>query len=144
MDSFKVATLLFWMTFFANQRGCLVKFRDALFAQVISTTADDTLAWLNENVEKCKEVWNTIHDTMLDVFAKQVKEMSESWLESEAGKYYMKCIRDARYYAPKLDDLEANSKQEGTKEPPRTHRATNVGGIRPRWRAIPRCSGRRL
>jgi hypothetical protein len=96
MDSFKVAVFLFWVTFFANQRGCGEKLRVALLNQVISTTADETLTWLKENFTICKESWNVIHDTLLDVCAQQIVEICDAWLESEAGKHYLELIENAR------------------------------------------------
>jgi len=97
MDTFKAAVFVFWISFFANLRGCAPKLRSALFAQLVTTTTGKTLEWLKENSKSCLEIFNKIHDAMLQKFAQNLTDMCDHWLESDAGEYYRLKIQQARY-----------------------------------------------
>jgi hypothetical protein len=119
MDAFKTAVFIFWLSWFANQRGCLPKFRSALLAQLISTATGDTLAWFVEHGKECEAAWNKIHNTILKVFVDRVEQICDAWLCSSAGTYYRGLIKTARYVLKQLD--KANSKQFRQETQSRTH-----------------------
>jgi len=103
LDAFKAAVFVFWLSWFANQRGCPPKFRSALFAQLISTTAGRSLEWFNENLKTYETVWNKVHDVFLKHFVSNVMEICDGWLRSPAGDCYKEKIKMARYILKELD-----------------------------------------
>jgi hypothetical protein len=103
LDSFTVAVFLFWLSFFANQRGCSLAFRNALLPQLISTATGKILDWLTENFKACSELWNKIHDKLLADFSDHISDICEGWLKSPAGRYYKGLIEKARYGIKELE-----------------------------------------
>jgi hypothetical protein len=92
--------LLFWIAFFANQRGLVEREAcNALFSQVITATTDDANRWLSENRRVCFNLWHKIHDAMLDVFASRMFDICDGWCGSEAGEYYNTLVEKARYFS---------------------------------------------
>jgi hypothetical protein len=106
---------LFWIAFFANQRG-LVESEAcrALFSQVIMATTDNVNCWLEENCRPCSDIWHKIHDAMLDVFAQRMLDICDGWCSSEAGDYFNILVEKARYFLklsnPKLISHSSSKK----------------------------------
>jgi hypothetical protein len=107
---------LFWIAFFANQRGLVEQDAvQALLSQVITATTDDVNRWLNENRRVCSDVWHKIHDAMLEVFANRVFDICDGWCSSEAGKYYNTLVEKARYFQkPSTSELISHSSSKKT------------------------------
>jgi hypothetical protein len=72
LDAYKTAVFIFWVSFFANQRGCETTLRTALLAQLMTTTTGKTFIWFQENYETCAEIWNKIHQQCVKVFTNAV------------------------------------------------------------------------
>jgi len=88
---------IFWVTFFANQRGCSVEFRAALLPQLISTTKGEVLEWCTAHFNECKTVFNNIHDKILADFATELDTIASFWIKSPAGKFFHNLVAEARY-----------------------------------------------
>ena len=97
MDAFKTTVFIFWLSWFANQRGCPNKFRSALFTQLVSSTLDKTLVWFTKHFKECEAIWNRIHNATLKVFVDNISQICDGWLNSAAGDYYRDLIKSARY-----------------------------------------------
>jgi len=83
MEDFQTAATVFWLSFFANQRGCPAKLRPAILTQLVPPEKNQFYrdpAYENE--------FEGIHDAIMKLWSKKLEEIAHRWLESPAGQYH--------------------------------------------------------
>jgi hypothetical protein len=96
---FHLAALVFWGTFFANQRGCPSTLIPPLYQQLISNNS-----YLRDSDEgglaDRKTAFIEIHDTWMKWFQDRITGLCEEWLESPACKAWIDhMVLKRRYYS---------------------------------------------
>jgi hypothetical protein len=88
MKDFKVASLVFWLSFSANQRGCLPELRPSLLNQLISGFDNDFYVSNHEY----KSEFERLHDSTLAVFTRGLDRLVSDWINSPAGEaHFLDC-----------------------------------------------------
>jgi hypothetical protein len=84
MDEFQVAASVFWLSFFANQRGCPLSLRPSLLAQLIPSEKNGFY-----QKKDFENEFDEIHDRVMNLWRNSLKAVSDAWLETEAGEAYV-------------------------------------------------------
>jgi hypothetical protein len=92
----KAASVVFWCSFFVNQRGCPPHFLNPLFNYLVESCAFINHLKLDEK-EKYEIEFIKIHDDLLDRFVKSIDDICEEWLESEAATAFIMVWAKAKY-----------------------------------------------
>ena len=80
---------MFWLSYFAFQRGETEDFRDALFNSVCPNVSSDlSVEW--------RAIWHASHESVLVEFVNKVDFYFRKWVESPAAKAYMKDVEVSR------------------------------------------------
>jgi|SRR5271163_1734352 len=98
MDAYKIAVLLFWLSFFANQRGIDKAARTGILAQLSTMMSPDTLKWFHQNYAACAAVWHAVHDNNVKAFVSLVEEKCHQWLDTPASSRFDELMKAARYF----------------------------------------------
>jgi hypothetical protein len=91
--SFKVASIVFWISFCFNQRGCEKTVRGAIFRQLTSYKA----TFVFRNRKPFESIFYAIYDTLIQSFVEAIDDLSQSWQATEAGKAFIECFKLARF-----------------------------------------------
>ena len=97
MHDVKAASIVFWASFFINQRGCDKRAISPLFQQLTSSNA--FLQQLpKDQMEQFTTIWfPSVHDYFLENLTQAYMEICNEWLNSPAGRQYESDILHARY-----------------------------------------------
>ena len=80
---------MFWLSYFAFQRGETQDFRDAFFNVVCPETSFDlSVEW--------RAIWHASHESVLVEFENRVDFYFRKWVESPAAKAYMEDVEAKR------------------------------------------------
>jgi hypothetical protein len=81
---------VFWLSYFAFQRGETKDFRDPLFKRLCPTVSSDL-------EKEWRVIWHASHESVLVEFVNKVEFYFRKWVESPAAKAYMKDVEANRY-----------------------------------------------
>src|SRR5579859_2094140 len=94
----KTANIVFWCSFFVNQRGCPPHLLQPLFDYLVENGAFINDLKLNEKESYEREFVRT-HDDLLNKFVKSIDDICDEWVESEAGATFI-AMFDKKKYIP--------------------------------------------
>jgi hypothetical protein len=103
MEELRIASWVFWSSFFANQRGCSnPNLRRALLQQLVSN---------NEFARKVsfEDEFTNLHNMLLTEFTDKIEKLCLAWMESPAGVAWLKYLDRSRFF-PSVMRSNTNSK----------------------------------
>jgi hypothetical protein len=81
---------VFWLSYFAFQRGETQDFRDVLFKSFCPIVSSDL-------EKEWRVIWHAAHESVLVEFVNRVDFYFRKWVESPAAKAYMEDVEASRY-----------------------------------------------
>jgi len=87
---------VFWLSFFANHRGLVTKYRHFVFKQLVSNNPMVSDTTVQKSLE---ELFNKTHDAVEDMYLKRLEDTYEEWKNSPAGIEWLDKIRKARFFS---------------------------------------------
>lgn len=94
LQGFRVASIIYWRTYFANQRGQDPKGLDALWNSVCSKIPEELFR--KETSSPLRKLWEAEHELLLSSLHAKLEGFADSWLKSEAGIAYSDYIKMAK------------------------------------------------
>lgn len=93
----KTANVIFWCSFFVNQRGCIHRdLLKPLFNYLIENNA--FINDLNpDEMERYEHEFVKTHDDLLDNFTQSIDAICDEWVESDAGAAFIAMYEKKRY-----------------------------------------------
>jgi hypothetical protein len=83
---------VFWLSYFAWQRGEGEEKRDNLFEQFCPKGLKDV------EKEKYRALWHSVHETLMQQFVQKFDHYFQKWLESPAAKAYASDVATQKYF----------------------------------------------
>jgi hypothetical protein len=94
----KTANIVFWCSFFVNQRGCSQhNHLKSLFSYLVENNAYYNDLKLDEK-ESYEHEFVKTHDELLDKFVESIDAVCEEWVESDAGVGFIAMSEKMRYF----------------------------------------------
>jgi hypothetical protein len=93
IEDFKIAATVFWLSFSANQRGCLPELRASLLNQLVSGCDND----FYKSDDEYKTEFERLHDNILAVFTRTPNQFATDWVHSPAGEAHFTHCEKMRY-----------------------------------------------
>jgi hypothetical protein len=88
MEEFRVATCMFWLSFFVNQCGCDIVLRPALLQQLTSASKSP----FYKSDSDYKNEFKRIHNLVMDLYTTATERFMNEWTSSPAGEAYLEAI----------------------------------------------------
>jgi hypothetical protein len=85
MNEFEAASVIFWLTFFAVQRGCPQNAIPAILEHLVQSSGNKTEFYHTAN-DDYELAFKRIHGVIASHFESALRNLVNQWMESEGGK----------------------------------------------------------